>query len=229
MTSSGKRTATVAVFVVLLVGAGQAFGNLYAIDYRPLGAEITFSSLPEYEDISNPFSVSYSGGTAMFSIPTDPDPDPDCFQVWVQGASGWAGAFTDGDDILWTGGNAGPLTIEFSSGISAFATQIQPGLLYETGTARIWAYAGSTLLGTFSVDSISDEEHNYSGDDSAALIGVEVISGSAISRIVLDIDGFTVHDFAINQISFVPVPVPGAVLLGLLGLSTAGLKLRRHG
>ncbi len=32
----------------------------------------------------------------------------------------------------------------------------------------------------------------------------------------------------IGQVNFVPLPVPGAVLLGMLGLSVAGVKLRRY-
>jgi hypothetical protein len=35
-------------------------------------------------------------------------------------------------------------------------------------------------------------------------------------------------DIVVQMESIVPVPVPGAVLLGLLGMSVAGLKLRKH-
>ncbi|HNS21641.1 MAG TPA: hypothetical protein PKH24_14140 [Sedimentisphaerales bacterium] len=229
MASSGKRTASVGVFVILLAAAGQVFGDISQIFDRPLGSEtIDFMSLPDRildpdaEPIPNPFSLSYSRGTAGFSILSG-----SCERL-TEGAT-WSGFFTNGEAVLWTNYNPGPLTIEFSSGITAFATQIQSNC-FEDGYALISAYdAFDTLLGTVvRVPSIISDDNTF-GDGSAVLIGVKATGDDVISRIVLDIDGFRVDDFAINQISFVPVPVPGAVLLGLLGLSTAGLRLRRHG
>ncbi len=35
-------------------------------------------------------------------------------------------------------------------------------------------------------------------------------------------------DFVVMMESVTPVPVPGAVLLGMLGLSAAGIKLRKY-
>jgi hypothetical protein len=219
MTSIRNRAKSLSVVVAVLAAAGQAFGGLSLINYRPSECTIDFSSLPEQVNLSNPLSLSYAGGTAEFSI-TDGS-----FQRWTQ-TSGWDGAFVVGDAVLWTANGTGALTIEFSSGISAFATQIQSNI-WGAGTASIWAYdASDKPLGTFAISSVIE---SY-GDDSATLIGVEVTSSSPISRIVLDIDGFAGEDFGINRISVTPVPVPGAVLLGMLGLSTAGLKLRRrHG
>ena len=51
------------------------------------------------------------------------------------------------------------------------------------------------------------------------------VSAANIDYVIFSIDSpniFTVDDF-----TFVPVPVPAAVLLGMLGLGVAGLKLRK--
>jgi hypothetical protein len=221
MTGIGKWVKRVSVLVVLLVVSGQAFGASL-IDYRPAGSVIDFTSFSNFETISNPFSLSYSDGTAEFSIPSG------SFERRTQ-PDGWYGCFAEGDAILWTANNAGPLTIEFSSGLTAFATQIQSDY-YGTGTASIWAYdATDNLLGTFTVPSVA----TGANDNSATLIGVAVTPGdNPISRIVLNIGGFGVADFAINRISvatdgIAAVPAPAAMLLAGLGSGIVGWLRRR--
>ena len=221
MASSGKRTVSVVVFVVLLAVAGHAFGDISQIFDRPLGSEtIDFTSLPDpvldldAEPTANPFSLSYSAGTAKFSLSSG------TCERRTEGAT-WSGFFTNGEAVLWTNNNAGPLTIEFSTGISAFAAQIQSNC-FDDGYASISAYDtnGDCLAPfPFELQSVLDDDSQF-GDGSAALIGL--VSDSPISKIELNIRDFFIGetpivDFAINQISFVPVPVPGAVILGLLG------------
>ncbi len=211
--------------VVLLAVGGQAFGAS-VIDYRPSDATIDFSSFSDGQTVTNPLSLSYTGGTAEFSIP-----DGD-FERRTQGPwPDWNGCFANGDALLWTVYNAGPLTIEFSSGLTAFATQIQPNN-FDTGTASISAYdASDTLLGTFTIASTSSDL----GDNSAALIGVAIDSGdNLISKVVLNVDlaGVYVGDFAINTVSLglgspATVPAPGAILLVSLGSGVVGWLRRR--
>jgi len=43
--------------------------------------------------------------------------------------------------------------------------------------------------------------------------------------VIFSIKDYTI--FTVDDFTFVPVPVPAAVLLGMLGLSVAGMKLRR--
>jgi len=224
MASRSKRTKVLPAVVVLLVGAGQAFGASL-IDYRPSGSAIDFSSFPDADPdaIHNPFSLSYSGGTAEFSSADGG------FERRTQGGS-WGGCFAEGDALLWTQSNGEPLIIEFSSGLDAFATQIQSNN-WGTGTASIWAYdASNNLLGTFTIPSIAA----VYGDDSATLLGVAIDTGDdPISRIELGIGGFESSDFAINRISLAPsdvatIPAPGAMLLAGLGSVVVGWLRRRR-
>ncbi len=49
---------------------------------------------------------------------------------------------------------------------------------------------------------------------------------SPVSLLVFSDGGY--YDVAVDNLEVTPVPVPGAMLLGLLGLSAAGVKLRRR-
>lgn len=219
ITRLGKNALALAALLAL---AGQA-SAVSLIDYRPLGPVIDFGSFSDFEAIPNPLSLSGPEGTAVFSIPSGG------FMRLTQGST-WAGCFAPGDALLWTTNNAGPLTLEFSVGITAVATQIQSNF-WGTGTASIWAYdASDTLLGTFTIPSTA----GGTSDNTATLIGVAVDPGdNLITKIMLNIAGFPGSDFAINDVSLSlggtpAVPAPGAILLVGLGSGLVGW-LRRRG
>src|SRR6267154_949120 len=132
----------------------------------------------------------------------------------------WTGAgFTAGDSLIWTsdtgnGGN-GPLTLNFSRGVSGVGALIQadrPGQF----TAQIQALNGATSLGSFTVAS------NANGD--AAYIGVLDQSGANITSIVfsLMICAGTCTDFAIDTVNLNTAPASLVSLVSSLTPSALG-------
>ena len=94
--------------------------------------------------------------------------------------------------------------------------------------ASTYVGAWYTSLGSFYLeaydasDNLLDSAEGLSNLGTNSLISV---SGGSIAYVLFHDGGGT---YAIDDLEFTPVPVPGAVLLGLLGLSAAGIKLRKH-
>lgn len=116
----------------------------------------------------------------------------------------WTGAgFSTGDTLLWTsdaanGGN-GPLTLAFAQGVSGAGALIQadgPGPF----TAKIQAFNGSTLLGSFTVSS------NSNGD--ATYIGVSDQTGSNITAVTFSVTSCKglCTDFAVDTVAIASGP-----------------------
>src|SRR6266403_5059319 len=132
----------------------------------------------------------------------------------------WTGAgFTAGDSLIWTsdtgnGGN-GPLTLNFSRGVSGVGALIQadrPGQF----KAQIQALNGATSLGSFTVAS------NANGD--AAYIGVLDQSGANITSIVFSLMtcAGTCTDFAIDTVNLNTAPASLVSLVSSLSPSAVG-------
>ena len=66
------------------------------------------------------------------------------------------------------------------------------------------------------------------GDGLATLVEFTSIGITSITIDVWPITSSELTGWALDNLEYTVVPVPGAVLLGMLGLSVAGLKLRRY-
>ncbi|MGH7867165.1 MAG: hypothetical protein ACREP9_05920, partial [Candidatus Dormibacteraceae bacterium] len=120
----------------------------------------------------------------------------------VQEGFNWLGNFNVGDNIIWTTtspGN-GPLSLSSSTGLSEIGGQIQADF-YGNFTAQIQAWNGSTLLGTFTEDGVS----NGNEDGSAIFLGVQDLTGANITTIDYSLTSCVLDctDFAVNQLSLV--------------------------
>lgn len=219
-----KRITLVAVgTVIATLGTVDPSQALSVVTSRSsLGANnsVSWSSLgAEYTPISNPFSVGSAGGNAITgSIPTG------TFQR-LNERSGWFGNFAEGDALLFTGFNSGPLSFTFVNSVFGAGAQIQSNA-YGLFTATIEAFNNSGLsLGSFSLQGNSS-----SGPDNSAIF-IGVLNDQAdIARITFNISNSNSVDFAINQLDLksgtTAVPTP-ALLPGLIGLGFGVLRKRK--
>jgi hypothetical protein len=178
---------------------------------------------PQFTTVPSGSVATSNGGGVLTTVSTSGMAD---MYIYIQ-SSGWAGNFSPGDNLLWTGSNDDSLILQFSKGLAGVGAQVQRDYYYGfTGT--IQAY-GSTnnLLGTFTEAGYSDG----AADNSAIFLGVRD-STADIFKIVYTVSGTSGLGFAINQLAMsnIPVPLPPSVLLlgsGLLGL--LGLRrFRKH-
>lgn len=140
--------------------------------------------------------------------------DPQGPLLRLDQASGFEGNFNDGDALLYTGPNTGPINVSFAAPVAMAGVQIQRSLLGQFA-ATISAYDMThTLLGSFTETGFSDS----SDDGSAIFIGLLDNSTSDIASISLSTGGSV---FAINGVTIgVPEPASFAVFLpGVLGFA----------
>lgn len=146
--------------------------------------------------------------------------------------NGWAGNFTNGDELLWTNSpGQGPLTLSFFSIIGyrpvAVGANIQTHF-YGPFTALIQGFdLYGNLIDQFSEDGYS----NPNGDGSAIFIGLINPRGITSVNFSITSCAFDCADFAINQLDIVTAntfPEPTSFFLlgtGMFGL--AGITRKR--
>lgn len=110
----------------------------------------------------------------------------------------------------WLGENGdASFLVSFSTPVTSFSADFADVTEFEDVT--IWAYNGSTLLGSVSGTAAGDFTLSYAA---AAITSVAVRPGNYFDYV------------AVDNINFAPVPEPGSYLL--MGLGLAALALRRR-
>jgi len=129
------------------------------------------------------------------------------------------------DRIIWSDGS--PHTGNPSEP-AVTISGLDAGALYD-----IYLYAGHYTQ-TFTIDGLSKlvTATGYDQDQPSWTAGVHYVSFLGVSAadgtIDIDIYNTAETDTVISGMQVQVVPVPGAVLLGILGLGAVGVKLRKH-
>jgi len=210
------------IAVVLAFGAGPVMADITAVtgdvvEVSPIPSDLT---LNVYESDENIFVFDEKQNLLLPS-----DVDVDITQ---------AGTYNDAGDLT-------PGTIAAGTAVNSYLIHVDP-----EGTApSLVTYEGSI---TFSNRILGVIVNAQSLNDSDSVLGIDTTtywqSGSYWSYrglewtpqdevlISISLDGMTMHLEASNVLDNIrvveAVPVPGAVLLGMLGLSVVGVKLRKR-
>lgn len=213
------------IALLLLVSACSAHAVTVAINNPGalnVDGTIDWGSLgPSFTTVPNPFVIPVTGVGGLSA--TVSQAGTSSFERRDQN-NGWAGNFGPDEQLLWTAGFNGPMTLSFSSSIQGIGFQIQQNQ-FGLFTATLEAFDSANVsLGLFLFNGNS----TFDGDDSAIFIGA--LSDTAdIARIVVNVDTF---DFAINgpliQSGGGQVPEGGATVVLLLMGCAAVFALRKR-
>jgi hypothetical protein len=171
---------------------------------------------------SNPYTAASSGGINVTASASD---------LWLfkqNGAGGYAGSFSDGDRLLTTFFDNGPLTLSFDKAVRGVGFNIENVNWGDfTGTMEFFD-AGNSSLGFVTVTGTN----SGSNDGSAPFLG-GLSDLLEISKVVISVSTVLGGEaLTINQVSLVTtgtpgtVPEPGSVLL--VATALVGLILLRR-
>jgi len=171
---------------------------------------LTFDELP-----TQPVNgLSYSGVTFGFKVGGSPSTDA------VYNGIG-PGNLTYLQDPTLEGTTAGVLTLDFANPTD----QLDFGVALNSYNAVPTAYvvrlydSSYTLIG------------NFTGDTSPLVLWTEgqfTYSGTRVRRAVIGFNDQAANRFAIDNLTINPIPAPGAVLLGSIGLGLVNWLRRRR-
>ena len=178
---------------ISFVTSRNALGANDYYDWGTLGSSFTTVNNPSTvtSNLGNNATISQAGGN---------------FEIRQQ-SNGWAGEFAPGDNVLWSQGANGPITIAFANPVFGAGAQIQ-GNYGGSFTANLTAYdVSNNSLGTFNLPGLT----NGNSDNSAIFIGVED-STASIAKLTFSVPvANNPQDFAVGRLSVATVPVPAAV------------------
>jgi hypothetical protein len=196
---------------ISFVTSRNALGANDYYDWGTLGSSFTTVNNPSTvtSNLGNNATISQAGGS---------------FLILQEGNSA-SGNFAPGDNLLWSQGANGPITIAFANPVFGAGAQIQANS-YGSFTANLTAYdVSNNSLGTFNLPGLS----NGNADNSAIFIGV-ADSTASIAKLTFSVPVAysNPQDFVINRLSVagatpVPwetdtLPVVGSTILFGLGL-----------
>ena len=184
-----------------------------SISWGQLGASMT--------DVHLPINVTTAGAqVASVTSPTSP------LVRFNEGDGIYTGNFALGDQLLATLFRPGPISIDFSTGLSRIGAQIMANDFGSfNGVLKVYD-VNNLLLETQTFAGLSTSQQN----NSAIFIGIARATAD-IDRVEFNICGSNSPDFAINQVALrvgvVPEPATLALLLGGLALvGTAAVRRR---
>lgn len=224
------RLRTMLMVAILMIASTGANAALVLVTSRVALAGDDFidwgNAGAEFSDPTNPFNINSNNGI----VTTVSQAGNSAFERRNQ-SSGWSGNFANGDELLWTQGGNGPMSLAFNQTIQGGGAQIMRNQ-FGAFVATIEAFdSGNNSLGSFNVNG----NGTTNNDNSAIFVGV--LSTSAdIARISFSVS--STQDFAINQFDIVTgvalpnnVPLPAAAfaapVLAGLGVGFAR-KFRRR-
>ncbi|WP_411280473.1 PEP-CTERM sorting domain-containing protein [Gemmatimonas sp.] len=212
-------SATTASAQYSLLTSRAQVGGTGLINWSDLG--------PSSTSVSNPVNVNVTNTALTATVSQSVRAG---FQRVDQG-TGWGGNFTSGDALLWTAADNGPMTIMFSSTISAAGANFQTDF-FGAFVGRISALdVGGNVLAFFDFNGNSTSN----GDGTAVFAGISSTNGDIRGVRFEGVSATNApNDFSINTVSVngatTTVPEPGTYALmasGLIGLAVVRRKARK--
>ncbi len=204
---------TLAVLILAVTPAAQA--NLWGVsmgDQAPPGTMggytmTAFGPDPQAAGYTAVSSVaSPLGGTVSFSTSLQHALTPSEWATWSHGYTG---------DVYFQSATD-PQIGDYRVTLAMPAQTLAFYLYAEPNPFTIWTITATDQFGT-------SWSQDVDGDSGAKGYGIYATDAQIVASITISSD----MEFAVGEFGIAVVPVPGAILLGILGLSVAGVKLRK--